>query len=1639
MGGHLKKKFPQARNKAKCLFIMRAQRAPLRALIIGLTSIIFTFFSVIYNIQTLKFIGDKVDFRLDEKPTFEIQLPTIKNAYAEKENFPATSKVSVDVVHSSGQSPEIEPDILAFGENKIKLTLNPKANQHIRPGKYHLKVGITEGSTTHELEEDFSWGVLSINTNQSIFRPNETAHIQMAVLNEYGHTLCETPLQLEITGPWFEKKVLSSQEGTIINAETCGADNVTDQPDYSASYQIHGEGVYQMRLINLQNHYEITSSFEVKNGPAFEVERLGATRINPFKAAYKMRLHIKAHEDFVGIVTESIPETFEITKENGGTVTTTNHSKTISWPMNLKADSTIELWYEYQAPKISPKVYFLGPLVINAASEKKPAAVTKFFQEARQWQIASDAGCTSVTGTINWGTAASWGAGCTGAGGIPGTGDDVTIASGAAMTYNVASLSINTLTFAAGTSATTLVHSSTNALIITSATTSVTLNQATADSIAYAWNISGGSATLSGDLSLPGTNTTSTRTATVSVTTGTLTMTGAISYGSNATAATAIVQVTNSGTITINGAQSNTSGTLRTTGSGKLDFNNTVNTGGANAPSFGCGATGRIDFDNNFTRNSGGGTINMPAGCLITFTNNSTVTPTAAITFPDVTISGGTVTLAGNVIVAGSFTNNSGTGAWIGAFTTTFSGSGKTIGGTAATTFNALTIGSGATITANTSFTITNALTFSASSATQSLTLNDSSVTATLSSVGMNQPSAVVTSSFNVNAGTATASGTVSLIASNTTAGRIAQIAVTTGTINLNASTSIAFTSNATVGNQVIDLSGGAGKINIAGSISNPSSATSTPGTTSTWVFNGSSAQTIPMGTASNTFWGACTTQCYAKLEIENTSGATLGNTISSGNISDNLTVGDGSTAAIFNNGGFGIAGASGKTFTVSNGATFNMTGTSTYPTGFSTFTYGATSTENYKQTTNPLTITSATYGNLGLLPAGTATQNISAATYTVAGNLTVGDGTNAATVNLNAAAGTMTVSGNLTIASGSTLQANASTTLSVGGNWSNSATFTHNSGTVAFTATSTGKTIDAGSSAFNNVTFSGSGGGWTATTNTFTVNGNLIVSAGNFDTGAVTNAITGTTSVTGTLTISSTTGSKTFSDDVTINSSGTWNETAAEDISFGGSLTNNQTFTASTGVHTFTGTNKSISGTVAIPNLTINVSVTNNNTLTVSTALSGAGTLTNAASATLNIGGTSGITGLTATASSNTVNYTSTSASQTVKSTTYVNLTIDKSGQTATLGGAIITNGTLTITSGTLDVSGSHYQITANGDWTNNGTFTAQQGTVLLSGSGQQTLSGTMTSGSAFYNLTITNSSGTDDPACGTSFTPGIIFAAAATSTNNYTITTASVRVQYKSGSTYTFNNINWNGQGSGTKIFFRNSTLGSGTWLLNVSGTQTAVSYVNAARADASSGSLINATGGTSTDCNNNTNWAFGTLSVDIVDSDGTTVGSPSVSFSSLGFSYSSQTSTGTLSSSSQKIRVDNHSATATWTLAIAATSGTTSVWDTGTLKYDYNDASGASDGADADAFGGQLTVDPSGGTLAAVAPCASTTGISKGSSNAYSESGGISSITLLTAGGSASFNCQWDFTGISLSQAIPAAQAGGTYTLSFTITAA
>ncbi|MBN1373788.1 hypothetical protein JW962_00430 [Candidatus Dojkabacteria bacterium] len=177
-------------------------------------------------------------------------------------------------------------------------------------------------------------------------------------------------------------------------------------------------------------------------------------------------------------------------------------------------------------------------------------------------------------------------------------------------------------------------------------------------------------------------------------------------------------------------------------------------------------------------------------------------------------------------------------------------------------------------------------------------------------------------------------------------------------------------------------------------------------------------------------------------------------------------------------------------------------------------------------------------------------------------------------------------------------------------------------------------------------------------------------------------------------------------------------------------------------------------------------------------------------------------------------------------------------------------------------------------------------------------------------------------------------------------------------------------------------------------------------------------------------------GSLTVDIVDTDGNPVLTPTVEMSQVPISIYSQTSTGVLGTDSQKIRIDNGTANESWILTIAATEGPLALWSDSINSYDYNDPTEyVGDGADIDLFGGQMTIDPSTMIITPDAMC-STTGISVGSVNSFSE-GVVDSIVLLTAGASTTAPCSWDITNIGISQKIPGEQPAGIYSINMTLT--
>ncbi len=293
---------------------------------------------------------------------------------------------------------------------------------------------------------------------------------------------------------------------------------------------------------------------------------------------------------------------------------------------------------------------------------------------------------------------------------------------------------------------------------------------------------------------------------------------------------------------------------------------------------------------------------------------------------------------------------------------------------------------------------------------------------------------------------------------------RIARININGGTLTAN---SISFrTAGGGAANQVavLDASGGDGLINISGSFNfaTGTKGTFTPkttGTGSTVNFNGTNAQTLSYPT------GTPTTFVYHNIRCNNSNvnGLSVVNDLApaSGNnrMSGDLSVQTGLLRIPGNN---TITGGATKTFNISSGAvagTFRMEGNQGFPTGFATYNLGTTgpsfgTVEFRNSGGSPFTIANLpgvdTYGNLNFKPSANIAYDLPNTTINVANQLTVGNGTDIATVR-GTTATILAVVGDIFIDAASVLNATNISQTNVGGNWINNGSFTESTNTVSF------------------------------------------------------------------------------------------------------------------------------------------------------------------------------------------------------------------------------------------------------------------------------------------------------------------------------------------------------------------------------------------------------------------------------------------------------------------------------------------------------------------------------------------------------------------------------------------------------------
>jgi hypothetical protein len=195
----------------------------------------------------------------------------------------------------------------------------------------------------------------------------------------------------------------------------------------------------------------------------------------------------------------------------------------------------------------------------------------------------------------------------------------------------------------------------------------VTIKQLTANA-ANSWNINTGSSIVTGNLIFSGTSNTVSRITQVLVTTGSFSLTGTVTYMSNTATATEVMSVT-TGSMTFGSSlqMPQGSGTLRVSSTGTINFNGAAPSlslnatlGGATAAVFTTTAGCYLKFANGLT--NANSALVIKDGSFSVFTGSSIVTPTASITFGNITIDpAGSLALAGNIVVTNNWLNNGGT------------------------------------------------------------------------------------------------------------------------------------------------------------------------------------------------------------------------------------------------------------------------------------------------------------------------------------------------------------------------------------------------------------------------------------------------------------------------------------------------------------------------------------------------------------------------------------------------------------------------------------------------------------------------------------------------------------------------------------------------------------------------------------------------------------------------------------------------------------------------------------------------------------------------------------------------------------------------------------------------------------------
>jgi hypothetical protein len=246
------------------------------------------------EVKSYKFnvIGEKVQ---EKEEIFESRIPNRFDDGKERERIGSLSderKISVNVVEenrgfvrtvmgipkmmfSSEEkhfltrgAEKIESDIIVT-EEEGELIVTFDSKKGMKPGVYTLRTE-HKGQT---IQKEFAWGLISLNTRKSIYRPSERAEFIIVVLDREGRPVCEADIRMNVVSPSGEKTYFDMKD--IRPNIECGL--------YDASHIVKEEGRYEIGIETAleDNIIEFETFFLVKEEYDYEIIRHADSKIDP--------------------------------------------------------------------------------------------------------------------------------------------------------------------------------------------------------------------------------------------------------------------------------------------------------------------------------------------------------------------------------------------------------------------------------------------------------------------------------------------------------------------------------------------------------------------------------------------------------------------------------------------------------------------------------------------------------------------------------------------------------------------------------------------------------------------------------------------------------------------------------------------------------------------------------------------------------------------------------------------------------------------------------------------------------------------------------------------------------------------------------------------------------------------------------------------------------------------------------------------------------------------------------------------------------------------------------------------------------------------------------------------------------------